>query len=173
MARVVPAVGWLRRYPRADLRTDVIAGTTAAAVVIPQAMGYVTVAGLPVQIGFYTCIVPMFVYALLGGSRRLSFSTTSTIVALTGLALSQAGASGADAVETAATLTLLVGLALVVFRLLRLGWVVEAVSEATIAGLKFAVGAHDHRRSATQAAGHPRGRRRLLRRCRQCLRQPR
>ncbi len=103
-------------------------------------MGYVTVASLPVQIGLYTCIVPMAVYAFLGGSRRLSFSTTSTIVALTALALSDVGVSGAEAVDTAATLTLLVGLALFVFRLLRLGWMLEAISEAIITGLKIAVG---------------------------------
>jgi MFS superfamily sulfate permease-like transporter len=121
------------------VRADVLAGTTAAAVVIPQAMGYVTVAGLPVQVGLYTCIVPMVVYAVLGGSRRLSFSTTSTIVALTALALSAAGASGADALSAAATLTLLTGIAVLVFRLLRLGWLVETVSDAVVAGLKFAV----------------------------------
>lgn len=139
---VVPAVGWLRTYQRGWLRSDVVAGTTAAAVVIPQAMGYASVAGLPVEVGVYTCIAPMFMYAVLGGSRRLSISTTSTIAALTGLALSAAGATGdADAaLAAAATLTFAVGVALIVFRLVRLGWIVEAVSEATITGLKFGVG---------------------------------
>jgi high affinity sulfate transporter 1 len=132
---------WRASYNRAWLSSDLIAGATAAAVVIPQAMGYATVAGLPVQIGLYTCIFPMIVYALLGGARRLSFSTTSTIVALTGLALASAGVAGsADAVATVATLTLMVGVALIVFRLIRLGWMVEAVSEATVAGLKVGVG---------------------------------
>ncbi|HSK90105.1 MAG TPA: SulP family inorganic anion transporter [Euzebyales bacterium] len=92
--QVVPAVGWLRTYQRGWLRSDVMAGTTAAAVVIPQAMGYASVAGLPVEIGVYTCIAPMLMYALLGGSRRLSISTTSTIAALIGLALSSADATG-------------------------------------------------------------------------------
>lgn len=140
LARLIPATDWLRHYPRACLRADLVAGTTAAAVVIPQAMGYATVAGLPVEIGLYTCIVPMVVYALLGGSRRLSMSTTSTIVALTGLALTTADVTAADAIGAATTLTLLVGLALILFRIVRLGWIVEAVSEATITGLKFAVG---------------------------------
>ncbi len=58
---------------------------------IPQAMAYGTVAGLPVQVGLHTCIAPMIVCALLGGARRLSMSTTSTIVALTGAALAAAG----------------------------------------------------------------------------------
>ncbi len=140
LARWVPAAAWLGSYRRDWLTPDIVAGATAAAVVIPQAMGYATVAGLPVQIGLYTCIFPMVVYALLGGSRRLSFSTTSTIVALTGLALVTAGVSGDDAVATVTTLTLLVGAFLLVFRLIHLGWVVEAVSEAVITGLKVGVG---------------------------------
>jgi MFS superfamily sulfate permease-like transporter len=134
-------LSWLRGYHRTWLSGDVIAGATAAAVVIPQAMGYATVAGLPVEIGLYTCIFPMIVYALLGESRRLSFITTSTIVALTGLALTTAGVDGsAEAVPTAATLTLMVGVRLFLFRLIRLGWIVEAVSEAVVAGLTFGVG---------------------------------
>jgi MFS superfamily sulfate permease-like transporter len=62
------------------LSSDIIAGATAAAVVIPQAMGYATVAGLQVEIGLYTCIFPMIVYALLGGSRRLTVDTSVTVM---------------------------------------------------------------------------------------------
>jgi len=69
----------MTRYPREWLRADVLAGLTAAAVVIPKAMAYATIAGLPVQIGLYTAIVPMAVYAFLGSSRPLSVSTTTTI----------------------------------------------------------------------------------------------
>jgi len=140
IARHVPAAGWLRTYDRAWLRADVVAGVTAAAVVIPQAMGYATVAGLPVEIGLYTCIFPMLVYALFGGSRRLSFSTTSTIMALTALAIASVSDGSGTALSIATTLTLMVGVLLVVFRLLRLGWMLEAVSEATLIGLKVGVG---------------------------------
>ena len=140
IARFVPTLGWLRQYDRTWLGADLLAGATAAAVVIPQAMGYATVAGLPVEIGLYTCIFPMLIYALLGTARRLSFSTTSTIVALTGLAITTANPSSTDLVSTATTLTLMVGVLLIVFRLIRLGWMLEAVSEATLAGLKVGVG---------------------------------
>ena len=54
-------------------------------------MAYATIADLPVQVGLYTCMVPMAVYALLGGSRTLSVSTTSTIAVLTGSTLLAAG----------------------------------------------------------------------------------
>ena len=138
----VPAVELTRNYPRAWLRGDVLAGATAAAVVIPQAMAYATVAGLPVQVGLYTCIVPMLTYAVLGGARRMSVSTTSTIVALTGAALASAGvgAEADDLVAQATTLTFLVGATLLVARVLQLGFVVEAVSETVLIGLKVGVG---------------------------------
>jgi MFS superfamily sulfate permease-like transporter len=82
LLNIIPSVGWLRRYQKAWVRPDIIAGLTAAAVVIPKAMAYATIAGLPVQVGLYTVFVPMVVYALLGTSRPLSVSTTTTIAIL-------------------------------------------------------------------------------------------
>ena len=69
------------------LRVDVIAGITAAAVVLPKAIAYATVAGLPVAVGLYTAFVPMVVYALLGSSRVLSVSSTATLAILVGTQL--------------------------------------------------------------------------------------
>ena len=81
---------WLVGYRKDWLSPDIIAGLIAAAVVIPKAMAYATVAGLPVQAGLYTALVPLVIYAVLGSSRVLSVSTTTTIAILTGanLALS-------------------------------------------------------------------------------------
>ena len=93
------------------LADDLVGGLAAGAVVIPQAMAYATIADLPVQVGLYTCMVPMVVYALLGGSRTLSVSTTSTVAILTGSTLLAAGvaAASADPAGDLAMLTLLVG----------------------------------------------------------------
>lgn len=139
---LVPAAGWLRTYERGWLGKDVLGGLAAGAVVIPQAMAYATIADLPVQVGLYTCMVPMVAYALLGGSRALSVSTTSTVAVLTGSTLIAAGVAshGADPARDLATLTLLVGLILVGARLLRLGTLIDNISEATISGIKVGVG---------------------------------
>lgn len=130
-------------YDRSWLVPDIIGGLSAGAVVVPQAMAYATIANLPVQVGLYTCIVPMLVYAMLGGSRAMSVSTTSTIATLTATTLVSAGvAAGADdPIGSLMTLTLLVGLALLLCRLLRLGSLVENISGATTLGLKIGVGA--------------------------------
>lgn len=133
----------LSGYQRAWLTPDIVAGISAGAVVIPQAMAYATIANLPVQVGLYTCLVPLFVYAMLGGSRAMSTSSTSTIATLTATTMVSAGiAAGAeDALGSLVTLTLLVGVILLGMRLLRLGALVENISSATILGVQIGVGA--------------------------------
>src|SRR5690349_23421298 len=109
--RFIPSIGWLSRYQRQWLRADILAGLTAAAVVIPKAMAYATIAGLPVQVGLYTVFVPMVIYALLGTSRPLSVSTTTTIAILAAAQLARAApdATAGELIVASATLSLLVG----------------------------------------------------------------
>jgi MFS superfamily sulfate permease-like transporter len=83
LAKLIPALEWLPAYNRDWLPRDVVAGLTTAAVILPKAMAYAALAGLPVQAGLYTALVPTAVYAFLGSSRRLSVSTTTTIGILT------------------------------------------------------------------------------------------
>lgn len=133
----------LAGYRPANLGWDVLAGLSAGAVVVPQAMAYATIANLPVQVGLYTCMVPMLVYAMLGGSRAMSVSTTSTIATLTATTLVSAGVatSGKDPVGDLAMLTLLVGAILTLARVFRLGGAVEAINKSTIIGVQIGVGA--------------------------------
>ncbi len=133
---------WWTRYRGAWLRPDVIAGLTAAAVVIPKAMAYATIAGLPVEVGLYTAFVPALVYALLGTSSVLSVSTTTTLAILTGAALSGAvpSADPGALLRAAGMLTLLVGGILVGARLLRLGFVADFISEPVLVGFKAGIG---------------------------------
>ena len=133
----------LQGYRRAWLVRDVLAGLSAGAVVIPQAMAYATIAELPPEIGLYTCIVPMLVYAFLGGSRAMSVSSTSTIATLTATTMVTAGiaAGSDDALGALVTLTLLVGAILLILRLLALGSLVENISTPTILGIQIGVGA--------------------------------
>jgi high affinity sulfate transporter 1 len=129
-------------YRQEWLRPDIVAGLTTAAVVIPKAMAYATVAGLPVQVGLYTAFVPMVIYAVLGTSRPLSVSTTTTIAILTGAALGEV-ASGGDAsalLAASATLTLLVGAILVLASVLRLGFLANFISEPVLIGFKAGIG---------------------------------
>jgi sulfate permease, SulP family len=124
------------------LRFDVVAGLTAAAVVLPKAMAYATVAGLPVEVGLYTAFVPMLIYALLGSSRVLSVSSTATLAILAGTQLGLAVPDGDPLrlVTATATLTALVGAMLVLARLMRLGFVANFISTPVLTGFKAGIG---------------------------------
>ena len=124
------------------LRLDIVAGLTAAAVVLPKAMAYATVAGLPVAVGLYTALVPMAVYALLGSSRVLSVSSTATlgILVATQLGLAVPDGDPGRLLTATATLAALVGVMLLAARLLRLGFVANFISAPVLTGFKAGVG---------------------------------
>ena len=124
------------------LRFDVVAGLTAAAVVVPKAMAYATVAGLPVAVGLYTALVPMVIYALLGSSRVLNVSSTTTLAILAGTQLGLVVPDGDPArlVAAAATLAALVGAILILAGLLRLGFVANFISTPVLTGFKAGIG---------------------------------
>src|SRR5687768_7544081 len=136
--RALPLLEWMFSYRGEWLRPDLIAGAITAAVVIPKAMAYATVAGLPVEVGLYTVLVPMLVYAFVGSSRVLSVSTTTTIAILTGTQLALVVPDGEPAalLTASATLTLLVGGLLALASLLRLGFVANFISEPVLIGFK-------------------------------------
>jgi len=139
----LPILDWVVGYRKEWVRLDVVAGLTAAAVVIPKALAYATIAGLPVQVGLYTALFPLVIYALFGTSRVLSVSTTTTIAILVAANLAQVAPDGADvaSLQTAtATLALLVGAILVVAGVLRLGFVADFISEPVLIGFKAGIG---------------------------------
>jgi sulfate permease, SulP family len=133
---------WLSVYQRDWIRPDLLAGLTTAAVVIPKAMAYATIAGLPVQVGLYTAFVPMIIYAVLGSCRPLSVSTTTTLAILTAAELGGAVSNGdsGSLLRVSAMLTLLVGGILLAASLLRLGFIANFISEPVLIGFKAGIG---------------------------------
>jgi len=141
IARYIPIAGWLRTYSPDWLKPDIIAGLTAAAVVIPKTMATSVIAGVPVEVGLYTALVPMAVYAVLGTSRPLSMSTTTTIGMLTATALARLEENDPQVVATAAAgLAAMVGLALLVASLVRMGSVANLISDPVLTGFKTGLG---------------------------------
>lgn len=143
MTGPIPAAAWLGAYERAWLRSDLVAGLTAAAVVVPQAMAYADIAGLPLAVGLYTALVPLVVYAVMGTSRPLSVTTTSTLAILTAGALhaiAPPGANDSVLISATATLAFLVGGILLVASILRLWIVASFISEPVLVGFKAGIG---------------------------------
>jgi len=142
VVRLIPALAWLSSYQREWLRFDLVAGLTTAAVVIPQAIAYAAIAGLPLEVGLYTSLIPLVVYAALGTSRPLSVTTTSTIAIMAAGTLGQMATAGGPAalLSASATLSLLVGACLLLAGLFRLGVVANLISDPVLTGFKAGVG---------------------------------
>ena len=134
--------GWLRGYSRNWLRLDLIAGVTTSAVIIPKAMAYATIAGLPIEVGLYTALIPLVIYAILGSSRPLSSSTTSTIAILVAAQLAMVAADGSSTnlIIASSTLALLVGGFLLLAGILRLGFLAYFISDPVLTGFKAGIG---------------------------------
>lgn len=142
MSSLVPASSWIPHYSRAWLSADAVAGVTTAAVVLPQAMAYASLAGLPVEQGLYTALLTLPLYALFGTSRILSVSVTSTIALLTANAVAPLVAPGDAAAyaSAVAALAVLVGIVLIAAGLLRLGFLANFISLPTLTGFKVGMG---------------------------------
>ena len=160
-----PAViaSWLYSYNKEWLRPDILAGLTTAAVVIPKAMAYATIAGLPVEVGLYTAFLPMVIYAVFGTSRPLSVSTTTTLAILAAAELGRVVPSGdpSGLLRAAVTLTLLVGGILVLASVLRLGFIANFISEPVLVGFKAGIGVVIVAGPGSEAAWHAHSSRRV------------
>jgi len=137
-----PVLDWFPGYRKEWLTADVVAGVTTAAVVVPKALAFATIAGLPLQAGLATAFVPAVLYAFLGASRPLSISTTTTIAILAGAQISALApeGSGVSPLTVAATLSVIVGAVLLVARLLRLGAAANLISDPVLTGFKAGIG---------------------------------
>lgn len=132
---------WLHHYRRSDLKGDVISGAVLAAVLVPQAMAYARVAGLPPITGLYAATVPLVVYALLGRSHTLGLGPVASLALLAAAGLSKLADPGsARYVALAATLALITGLVHLVVGVARLGFVVRFLSAPVLRGFLAGLG---------------------------------
>jgi len=142
LSKILPIMEWLPSYRKEWLRFDLVAGLTSATVIIPQAMAYAAIAGLPLVVGLYTSLVMLVVYAVFGTSRLLSVTTSSTIAILSASALAAVATGGdtAGLLSASATLSLLVGVFLLIGGIFRLGAVANLISEPVLIGFKAGIG---------------------------------
>ncbi len=121
--RYLPIIGWVKTYRREWLRDDLLSGMVVGMIMIPVAMAYAQMAGVPPQAGLYAAIVGMTAYALLATSRHMKVTTSSTM-SIMSLAVVAPLAAGDPATLMALTsaLAITVGVILLVLSLLKLGF---------------------------------------------------
>ncbi|TCN31150.1 high affinity sulfate transporter 1 [Kribbella orskensis] len=128
-------IATLRHYQVGWLRTDVLAGVTVAAYLVPQVMAYAQVAGLPAVTGLWAALGPLLVYFLLGSSRLLSMGPESTTALMTAAAIGPLAAGDPTRYAMlAAVLALLVGGVFLVAWLARLGFLADLLSKPVLVG---------------------------------------
>jgi high affinity sulfate transporter 1 len=133
--RYVPFARSIAGYSGTRLRADVVAGVTVAALALPASMAYAQLAGLPVNAGLYALLLPVLVYAALGSAPRVVVGPEGTVALLVATAIGPLAAKGSAQYSTlAAMLAILVGLAYLAARLLRLGWIADYFSQAVLVG---------------------------------------
>ncbi len=115
-----------------------VAAVVVTALMVPQALGYAALAGVPVEAGLYAIPLALVVYALLGSSPQLIVGPVSTVSVLSGSLLAAWGVGTPDeALAVAGVLALLSGLMLIVGGALRIGWAAEFLSKPIITGFVF------------------------------------
>lgn len=133
--RVLPFLRWLPTYGRADAQGDLTAAVLVTLMLIPQALAYALLAGLPAQVGLYASALPLVLYALFGSSTNLSVGPVAIVAMMTAGILSPLFAVGsADYLAGAVVLTALSGLMLLAMGILRLGFLANFLSHPVISG---------------------------------------
>ncbi|MDT3679950.1 MAG: SulP family inorganic anion transporter [Burkholderiaceae bacterium] len=139
--RVLPALRWWPRVKPASLRADALAGVVGAFLVLPQGLAYATLAGLPPEHGLYAAIVPTIVAAFFGSSLHTVTGPTNALSLMTFAALAPLAVPGsAEYSSLAATLAVLTGACMLVLGALRLGLLVNFVSQPVIVGFTAGAG---------------------------------
>ena len=135
LAAATPGIEVLRHYRRGWLRSDVFAGISVVAYLVPQVMAYTALVGVPPVVGLWTALAALIVYAALGSSRVLSVGPESTIALMAGTAIAPlAGADPDRAVALTATLSLIVGGWCLLGRIARLGVIADLLSQPLLVG---------------------------------------
>jgi sulfate permease, SulP family len=135
VAKFVPVFQWLPGYRRGRLRNDLLAGAIVAALLVPQSLGYATIAGVPVQVGLYAVPLALLAYGVLGSSPQLIVGPASTVAIVSGSLVADISRDNPqDAVAITSALAIAAGLVLVLAGLLRISWLAEFLSKPIVTG---------------------------------------
>ncbi len=136
LQRYLPILDWLPGYRWGDdLRWDLIAGITVWALLVPEAMAYAGIAGVPPEAGLYAAPLALAGYAIFGTSRQLFVGPSSTVAIVSASVVGGiVAASGADFWTVTSWLAIVTGIVLVVLGLARMGWVSNFMARPVLDG---------------------------------------
>jgi high affinity sulfate transporter 1 len=140
LKNLFPILKWSKKYNKNFLRLDVIAGITVGAIVIPEAIAYSSLAGLPPQAGLYASFAALLVYFIFGTSNQLSIGPTSALSILVGSTIGTLTlANPSNFWAIASFVGLLVGIFSIAAWLLHMEFISRLISRTVLTG--FSAGA--------------------------------
>lgn len=133
IVQLIPAWQWLKDYSSGKFKSDLLASVIVIAMLVPQGMAYAMLAGLPPIMGLYASMIPMIMYAILGGSTTLSIGPVAIISMMTFATLNPLFEAGSPVyIEAAMLLALMVGIISVLLGMLRFGFLIQLISHPVI-----------------------------------------
>jgi sulfate permease, SulP family len=130
-----PILQWLPQYQLSWLKADLIAGLTVWAVMIPSAMAYAGIVGVPPLIGLYTVPLPLFFYALFGTSRLMVVGPDSATALISGVTVAALATSGSEEyLVLTSAIAILVGILFLLFGIFKMGWVANFIPNPVMKG---------------------------------------
>ena len=132
----LPIVGWISECTKESVVSDLVAGFTVFVFLVPQGMAYALLAGMPPIYGLYSAIVPSYMYALLGTSKQLSIGPMAITSLLLSLSIENYGfpQQSPEYIVLVMNLSLVVGVVVLLIGLLRMGSLVNLISESVLSG---------------------------------------
>lgn len=126
---------WVRYYQRDWLPADLVAGVIVAIATLPQSLAYAMLAGMPPEAGLYAAMLPVVVYALTGSSMSLAVGPVAIMALMVSSVLHPlAPVASPQYVTMAIHLSLMSGVILLLFSVLRLGFLANFMSHPVISG---------------------------------------
>jgi sulfate permease, SulP family len=138
VVRHVPILTWLPAYPADWRRADLVASITSWGVMVPVAMAYAALAGVPPEYGLITAFAALTAYAIFGTSRHLKVTTSSTMAIMSASVVGPLAGGDADRfLALTAGLALVVGAILLAAGLVRLGFIADFLAKSVVTGFIF------------------------------------
>ena len=137
--RFFPFLDTLRNYKLSLFKSDLLAGLTVGTILIPQAMAYASLAGVPPIYGLYAALIPLIIYALYASSTKLSVGPVAVSALLVFSGVSKIAEPGSETyISLVITLGLLVGVIQIIIGMFRFGFLANFLSHPVIAGFTSA-----------------------------------
>ena len=128
LRNIFPIILWVKHYKLDTFKGDVLAGCTTGIMAVPQALAFAVVAGLPIEYGLYTAMIPGILYSIFGTSKDVSLGAALTIALFSNRYNITADPDGA------AMLSFLVGVVLFIIWLLRLSFLTTFIPVPVLSG---------------------------------------